>query len=300
MSITNSGASSTDLAKLTRTEILAEEIQRALRKMSVVWSLARDLSDRLRPGQRYTTIPRSVGRSVGNIDNSGTELADSATSYLKDTLEINKFKTVYDYVYDVDQAYSSVNLIDDFYVEAAPAMAEQLEADLIAAMVAAGSTKPESGDPNGNKFQLAGTDSESNANQRLNLSQLSLIGREMDEAKIPKSGRIAALSPKQAHELRIQDGIQDASKFGNNNAVVNGELARIYGFIVVESQDLTPNQVLCFHVDAVVKAMMKDVTVDEERQSSKKRTFVSMDAHYGVRVIRDGELIWFGDETAAL
>lgn len=286
-----------NLSKLTRTEILAEEIQRALRKDTVIWPLARDLSSRLRPGQRYTTIPRSVGRSVGDITNSGIELADSTTSYLKDTLEINKFKTVYDYIYDVDQAWSSVNLVDDFYVEAAPAMAEKLEADLVAAMVAAGTTHPESADANPNYFQLADADDQANANQRFSLNQLSSIGQSMDEAKVPKSGRIAALSPKQAHLMRTEDGIQDASKFGNNNAVVNGELARLYGFIIVESQNLTSNQVLCFHSDAIVKAMMKDVTVDEERQSSKKRTFVSMDAHYGVRVIRNGELIWLGDET---
>lgn len=290
----------TDLAKLTREEILADEIQRALRKQSVVWALARDLSSRLRPGQRYTTIPRSVGRLVGDITDSGTELVDSDTEYEKDTLEINKFKTVYDYVYDVDQAWSSVNLIDDFYVEAAPALAEKMEADLVAAMVAAGTTKPESGSPNTNKFQLAAADDDSNANQRLSLNQLSKISQEMDEAKIPKSGRVCMVSPKQAHLLRTEDGIQDASKFGNNQAVVNGELARLYGFIIVESQDLTANQVVIFHTDAIVKAMLKEVTTDEERQSSKKRTFCSMDAHYGVRVIRDGELIWFGDETAAL
>lgn len=288
----------TDLAKLTREEILAEEIQRALRKNSVVWSLARDLSSRLRPGQRYTTIPRSVGRLVGDINDSGTELADSDTEYEKDTLEINKFKTVYDYVYDVDQAYSSVDLVDDFYVEAAPALAERLEADLVAAMVAAGTTKPESAAPNTNKFQLSGTDDESNANQRFELNQLSKIGQEMDEAKVPKSGRIAMISPKQAHLLRTEDGIQDASKFGNNQAVVNGELAKLYGFIIVESQDLSANQVICFHTDAIVKAMLKAVTTDQERQSSKKREFVSMDAHYGVRVIRDGELIWLGTEVA--
>lgn len=288
---------STNLAKLTREEILADQIQRALRKNSVAWSLARDLSDRLRPGQRYTVIPRSVGRSVGDIPNNGTELADSTTSYLKDTLELDKFKTVYDYIYDKDQAWSSVDLVEDFYVEAAPALAEQLEADLVASMIAAGTTKPVSAVANPNKFQLAGTDSNSNLNQALTLTQLSDIGRQMDEAKIPKSGRICMVSPKQAHELRIQDAIQDASKFGNNSAVVNGELARLYGFIIVESQDLTANQVVIFHTDAIVKAMSKTVTMDEERQSSKKRTFASMDAYYGVEVIRDGELIWFGDEN---
>jgi hypothetical protein len=287
---------STQLAKLTREEILADEIQRALRKQSVAWSLARDLSSRLRPGQRYTVIPRSIGRSVGDIPNNGSELADSATSYEKDTLELNKFKTVFDYVYDKDQAYSSIDLIDDFYVEAAPALAEQMEADLVAEMVAAGTTKPVSLVANPNKFQLSGTDDESNANQKFELNQLSKIGKEMDEAKVPKSGRYAMISPKQAHLLRTQDAIQDASKFGNNNAVVNGQLAVLYGFTIVESQDLTANQVICFHSDAIVKAMAKDVTVDEERQSSKKRTFASMDSHYGTRVIRDGELIWFGNE----
>lgn len=287
----------TNLAKLTREEILADQIQRELRKTSVAWALARDLSDRLRPGQRYTVIPRSVGRAVGDMPNDGSELADSTTEYKKDTLELDKFKTVFDYVYDKDQAWSAIDLVDDFYVEAAPSLAEQMEADLVAEMVAAGTTKPESAVANPNKFQLAGTDSNSNANQALTITQLSDIARQMTEAKIPKSNRYAMLSPKQVHELRIQEGIQDASKFGNNNAVVNGEVARLEGFTIIESQDLTPNQVLIFHSDAIVKAMAKDVVIDEERQSSKKRTFCSMDSIYGTRVIRDGELIYFGDEN---
>ena len=297
MSITNSGASSAELANLTREEILADLIQRELRKSSVAWALAADLSSRLRPGQRYTVIPRSVGRTVGDMPNDGNELADSLTEYKRDVLELDQFKTVYDYIYDKDQEWSSVDLVEDFYVEAAPALAEKMEADLVADMIAAGTTKPESAVANPNKFQLAGTDSNANANQALTIAQLSDLGRQMTEAKIPKSNRFAMLSPKQVHELRIQDGIQDASKFGNNNAVVNGEIARLEGFTIIESQDLTPNQVVIFHGDAMVKAMTKEVRIDEERQSSKKRTFASMDSVYGTRAVRDGELIYFGDEN---
>lgn len=286
----------TQLAKLTREEILADMIQRELYKTGVMWPLAMDLSDRLRPGQRYTVLPRSLGKSVADIPNDGSELADALTSYEKDVLELAKFKTVYDYIYDKDQAWSAIDLKEDFFVEAAPSLAERLEADLVAAVVAAGVTKPQSAVANPNKFQLAGTDSQSNLNQALTLDQVSDLNRKMTDAKVPKSGRYLFLSPKQAHELRILDGIQDASKFGSRDATVNGEITRIYGFIVVECQDLTDNQVVAMHISSIVKALAKDVTIDEERQSSKKRDFASVDAHYGIQAIRDGELIWFGNE----
>ena len=173
-----------------------------------------------------------------------------------------------------------------------------MEAELVAAMVAAGTTKPQSAVANPNKFQLAGTDQAANANQAITLGQISDLNRQMSEAKVPKSNRILMVSPKQASELRQLDAISDASKFGNNAAVVNGEIARLHGFTIVESQDLSANQVIAFHRDSMVKAMLKSVTIDQERQSSKKRTFASMDSIYGVRVIRDGELIYFGDESA--
>lgn len=286
----------TNLAKLTREEILADEIQRELRKDSVVWNLAKDLSSRLRPGQRYTVLPRSLARAVADIPNDGSELADNTTSYLRDRLELDKFKTVYDYVYDKDQPWSSIDLKADFFVEAPGDLAEQMEADLVAEIVAAGTTKPESAVANPNKFQLAGT-GEGGANTALTLNQVSSIAKEMTKAKIPKSGRICLLSPQQAHELRQLPGIQDASQFGNNDATVNGQIAKLYGITMVESQDLTDNQVVFMHTSAIVKAMAKDVEIDEDRESKRKRTFVSVDSIYGTRVIRDGELIFFGDET---
>lgn len=288
----------TNLAKLTREEILADMIQRELYKTGVMWPLAMDLSDRLRAGQRYTVLPRSTGKPVEDIPNDGSELADATTEYKRDVLELDKFKTVFDYIYDKDQSWSAVDLKEDFYVEAAPSLAEQLEADLVAAVVAAGATKPESAVANPNKFQLAGTDSASNANQALTLEQVSDLNRQMTEAKIPKSGRYLFVSPKQAHELRILENISDASKFGSRDGLVNGEIARLHGFTIVECQDLTANEVVAMHVSSIAKAMAKDVTIDEERQSSKKRDFASVDAHYGVRAIRDGELIWYGDENA--
>ena len=290
------GIDSASLAKLTKTEILADLIQRALYKDTVMWPLAADLSSRLGPGQRFTTIPRSLSKSTSDINSSGTELVDNSVAYKKDTLEINKFKTVYDYIYDVDKPYSVVDLKQDFFVEAAPAMAEKLEADLVASVIAAGGTTPESAVANPNKFQLAGTDSSSNLNQALTLTQLSSLNQKMSEANVPKAGRYLFLSPKQVHELRILANITDASQFGSRDGLVNGEIARLHGFTVVESNHLSANQVIAMHVNSIVKAMSKNVTIDEERQASKKRDFVSIDAHYGVRVIRDGEHIWFGNE----
>lgn len=279
-------------AKLETEQLLANMVLQTLKKEVVFWNLLEDLTSRVMPGHKTVRIPRNLGRQVSDTPDDGTELANPTTQYTDDILVLDIHKTVYDYINDVEQAEVLLELKNDFYFDAPAALADKIEDEIIAYMIAVGTTRPDA-TPNPNKFQLAG-----GTNNEITIDQVSDLNRQMTEANVPRSGRYLALSPNQLHVLRIQDGISDASKFGNNDAVVNGFVAKLHGFTIVESNGLGATQAIAFHSSAVVKALSRQVKRDEERQASKKREFVSMDISYGRRAMRNADLIWFGDENA--
>lgn len=281
----------TSKGKLETEQLMASMVLQSLRKEVIFWNLLEDLTQRVKVGHKTVRIPRSLGRAVADTPDDGSELADPNTEYANDVLVLDIHKTVYDYIYDIHELETLIELKSDFYFDAPAALADKIEDEIIAYMIAVGTTRPDA-TANPNKFQLQG-----GTNDELTVDEVSDLNRKMTEANIPKSNRYLVISPNLAHKLRIQDKISDASKFGNNDAVVEGMIGKLHGFTVIESNGLGSTQCLAFHKSAAVKALSRQVTRDEERQSSKKREFVSMDISYGRRALRNADLIWFGDEN---
>lgn len=282
---------STQLAKLTRNELLADQIQRVLRDTAIVWPLLMDISDRFLPGTKTATIPQSKSRTVGDTPSDGTEIADATGTVGTDVLTLDQFKTVSDYVYDTDQVYSAVDLKQDFYAEAPKDLADYIEAAAVAKLLSEAS----------NHIQMSGSDDAASpvANARLTVDDIGKLAEQMTTAKMPKNGRKLLVSPKQARLLRKDSVIQNAAAFGNANAIQNGMIAKLEGFDIFECNNLTANQAVAFVEGAMVKAVAKEVAIDEERQSAKKRTFVSCDAFYGMKSLRGGSMIWRLDTSAS-
>jgi hypothetical protein len=266
----------TELAKLTKEEILANAIQRELRTRAVVWPILTDLSNRFDKGMKTAVIPRSTAKTVGNTPNDGSELADPDTTYKTDLLHLDQFKTIHDYVYDVDQVHSVIDLKGDFYAEAMPELAEYIEAAATAQLQADGAEA--------NEWMMP--------ENGLDLETVGVLSQKMSEDRISKSGRILLVSPKQARILRSFKEVRDASAYGNPNSIQNGFIARLDGFDILETVHLEPDEAIAFHREAAAKAVAKEVQIDEERHSSRKRWFCSVDAVYGMKALRAGELIY--------
>jgi hypothetical protein len=277
---------STGHGNLNQNQILVELMLRALRKNVVILPTLLDLSSRFRKGVTKTDIPNSSGVNVENTPNNGSAITGGGITYAVEQLVLDLKKTAGDYIYDTDDDESLQDLINDFYLEAAPSLIEQMEADAVAAMRTAGLA-------HANKFQLAGT-----ANQLITLDQIGELNQNMSDAKVSKMDRILAVSTLQARTIRSFSEVRDASQYGNNDSIRNGFVARIEGFDVVESLDLTQYEVMAYHKSAAAYGISKLLEKDEQREASKKRTFCSLDARYGFKETRGGSLIWFGNETA--
>lgn len=270
--------------KLKQEQIMAAMIVKSLKKSNVITPTVIDLSAQFAKGKTKASIPSAGDLAVETTPRDGNSLEGSNRVYDKSPLEIDIYKTVSDYLYDLDDHESMLDLFADFYADAPGTLAEALETDVVSMMREAGLASAK-------KFQLAGT-----SNQKITLAQITDLNTAMNIAKVPKEGRVLAVSPTQAGVIRAFPEVRDASASGSTDSIRNGFVARIEGFDVVESNDLTQYEVMAYHRSAACYGVGKEVKKDEQREASKKRTFVSVDGGWGMRVIRD--LIWFGNEEA--
>ena len=278
-----------------------------LRGAAFVWPLARDLSNQVFDGSLSVIIPRAKGFSVGNApggvgtntDAFGNRYGNAARTFARDVLAIDRFKSVHDFIYDLDQDRSRIDLRANFLMEAPASLAEYLEADITESLYAGKSFNKTTGIVAGdlgtntiaNYLQFSGSEG-STANALVEVSQLDDIAIAMSQVKIPKSDRIFLASPKQARKLAANSAIRDASQYGTNESILNGEVARISGFRIVESTFLAPDRAVAFHMDAIYKALLQDADVESSRQHEILADLLSITVKYGFQTIRDGGLIF--------
>lgn len=272
------------VSNLTQEQIMAAMVVKALQKQTVIAPTIIDLSAQFAKGKTKAAIPSAGALTVEDTPRNGDEVTGSDRSYTKTPLTISDYKTVADYIYDLDDFESTLDLKADFYADAPNALAEQFETSIVAMMRTAGLASAK-------KFQLAGT-----SNQEITLDQVGILNEEMSNSKVPKSNRYLAVSPRQARVLRSFDEVRNSASYGNSNSIQNGFIVNLEGFMIIESNDLTNFEVMAYHGATAAYGIGKEVKKDEQRQSSKKRTFCSVDSGWGHNVIRD--LIWFGNEAA--
>ena len=281
-----------------------------LRGAAFVWPLARDLSNQVFDGSLTVVIPRAKGFAVGNApmgvgtntDAFGGRFSNAARTFSRDTLVIDRFKSVHDYIYDLDQDKSRIDLRANFLMEAPASLAEFLEADITESLYAGKSlsngastvtySASDLGSQTiGNYVRFSGSEG-STANALVEVSQLDDIAIAMSQFKIPKADRIFLASPKQARKLAANSAIRDASQYGTNESILNGEVARISGFRIIESTFLAPDRAVAFHMDAIYKALLQDADVESSRQHEILADLLTITVKYGCQTIRDGGFIF--------
>ena len=269
---------------LKQEQIMASMIVKALAKDTVISPTLINVSSQFAKGRTKASIPSAGLLIVEDTPRDGEVVVGSDRAYDKKPLEIDQYKTVADYIYDLDDFESTLDLMADFYADAPQALAEMLESDVVSALRIAGLESAK-------KFRLGGA-----GNQELTLAQVTLLNTKMNIAKVPKSMRYLAVSPTQAAILRALPEVRNAAAYGNSESVVNGIVTRLEGFTVIESNDLTQFEVMAYHGSVAAYGVGKEVKKDEQREAAKKRTFCSVDTGWTKKVIRD--LLWFGNELA--
>ena len=268
----------TDIAHLSVDELLSAEVEAVLRKEAVFTPTVR-MKVAAKGRQSYDYV---IGDDISVVDvlEDGTEPESTGLIPATVNIAIDKYKKAARFITDLVKNQSDVDMEAQFLKNAPAKLAEQVEADNVAAAMAAV--------PVANQIQYIDT-----VDNEIALDDIIEQDKKMNEAKLPKSGRFWMVSPAVYADILKIDAILDASKRANNEAIENGFVSKTLGFTFLMSNDLTGKQSLCYHESAFVYVQQEAANYEMERQASKNRDYHGVKALYGQDAIHADRLYSF-------
>lgn len=197
------------------------------------------------------------GTLATNDKSAGTDYQLSQPSgegEVQVTLDKHKHVTIN--VEDIVRAQSSYNVMDIYARAQVIALAEQIEADILAAIAAGAVVERDGSTPRtASTIGTYGVD--------LSATALRLASKTMTDNKAPQTDRSAVVSTKDWSALLADTNLTNYFAFARAQAVAGGDLGPIYGFQLAESQlvaksstsILTSTNNLAWTKDGVMLAM---------------------------------------------
>lgn len=181
-------------------------------------------------------------------------------------LNINQEKAFSVKVDDID-AVQAAGSFDAWVSSAGDALAEDAETAVLAEMLS-----------NGNDISTSEPTDGAGAK-----AELLALRTAMSNNKVPASDRYVAVSPEFA--ALLISGLSDAAQAGGDNELRNGQVARIFGFTVVETPLLSGVTAVAYH-GATVAFVQQIDTLEALRSETSFSDIVRGLSVYGTKVVR--------------
>jgi len=263
-----------ELATVTTTEIAAiapkvilDQIERAARAARRARVLTRINRDLVAAKGRSIFVPQAQQMTAYSVAEGATPTEETVTY---STIEIVPAKI--GLCFKITQEAingTEFDVINDLVNEAGEAMAEKEDKDIIAAFTetgAAGTTL------------AAATPGE--------LSYTDILAARSAVIGANYRPTILFVNPDQVSDLLKDDRFIDASKYGDREPIVNGEIGKIAGLKVVETQNMTSGQVLVVDpTRAAWMAIKRDLDLKRKEEPSTDSIEFYLYQEYGVKVV---------------
>ena len=214
-------------------EVWAAQILQALQKSLVYGQsgvINRDYEGDIKGKGDTVRITAHGPITIDNYDRSGglndpEELDDAST-----TLEITQAKYFNFRIDDIDKAQMNVALMESATRDAAYQLADVAD-QYIAGIMAAQA---------GNAVGSDGADKVFDGNTNFVTEELLEVKQKLDEANAPTEGRFVVIPPWVVKWLLQEDAIVNPSWSGVEGVMLNGEIAKLFGFSILQSNNV-PN-----------------------------------------------------------
>lgn len=227
-------------------------------------------------GADSASYPRAAGFTAEAVPTDSNSLSAQAIDWAVDKLDFDKDYAVLVNIKERAASHSVVDQFAQIQIRQAQALVDAIEASVYTALAAASGSAPDHKIAFGTSATLALNDI---------LSAIVLL----DTQKVPWDNRYIAVHPAQYKNLLALGDFTDASKYGSNEPLLNGEIGRIYGMPVLKSTNVTTATVLVFHSEHVVFAMDKQINMKQQDDLDKVSTKLLMHARWGVKTLDSGK-----------
>jgi hypothetical protein len=275
------GDSATSMLKQT---VVAALVQRELIANSVLAGSIRDVSEFAVDGVDEIEFPRHGSFTVTKKV-SGTAVDAAALTFGTDKLTLSEHAVIQWLIEKKASKQSVINLETANLLAAARAHAKQVDVDIHTAMI----TGVSAASPDHIIAFIGSTFGRADIVKAMEL---------LDIQEWPSSDRFLAVHPSDyATMLNITDFI-DASKFGSNQPLINGEIGQIFGMKVLKTTCVTPNRPLVYHRESTVIGFQLTPQFESAKDLANLATRYSLDQLYGVKVTHGGKgIVRLGSAT---
>jgi hypothetical protein len=261
-------------ANIKSNDLIVAMVQQKLIESAVLAPTLTNVSSFAKPGLSNVEFPYSTYFSVSK---KTTKVATSAQelTYSTDVIPLNQHAYVKWIIESKAQIQSAVNLEVDALENAALAHAEDFDKYLYSLLFAAGTNVA---------FTGAGT----------KIAAADIV----DARKIIKASKVrnfqgnvflALNSAEEASMLKIADFV-DASKYGSNAPVLNGEIGQVYGIKVLVTESVDAGKPVMYHKESLYWALQKAPTFMSQDDLDNIGKKYLLDQLYGAKAMKSGAL----------
>ena len=257
-------------------------LQIELTQNSVLLNTVSDYTSWVLPGANTVKVPRAGSFTAGDkVENTASEF--QSLTFATDDIELSIHKHIVAEIEDLAQAQSAVDVEGEYIRRMAAGMVRAIESSVAGVLVKAA-----------NEIQLSGT-------SNLLITKADILGARklLDDANCPSNDRFLACPPEQEKAMLLIDSFVDASQYGSNRPVMNGELGEIFGMKVIKSTSFASDtEAVVYHRSHVAFARQIAPKFEKQRASlSKLANELSLSLVYGVKQLDSGSRGIYLDET---
>ena len=256
-------------------DIVSQYVQAYLWANSKLLPTVTDFSSEAVKGVKSIDVGRFSGVSA-ETKVAGSALESQSMVWTADSLDLNIPKACYTIMENVADLQSVVAQRPAILQDFSRAIMEAIEASIYTALATVSASGPDHKIAFGTASTIA-------------LADILAANELLDIQNVPDSDRFLAVHPSQYKNLLALGDFTDASKYGGNGTIMNGELGQIYGFRVIKSTKVTTATALAYHRSHVAFAMQGGMDLAEVRNAAHCGWDISMLAMYGVKALDSGK-----------
>jgi N4-gp56 family major capsid protein len=226
------------------------------------------------PGMGQVDITRAGGFTA-NDKAENTDLTAQTITFAADSLALDKHKAVYVVLEDIANIQARPDVTEQILTRMASEMALQIDRDIVTELESVSTAAPD--------HLIAYADATSYKKADV-LEARALL----HEQNVPFNECYIGVSPRSEVSLLAVDDFVHVDKYGSSEAVMNGEIGRLYGARVIMSNVFDDAKTVTWHPTHCAVAIQQQLNFERDRSLAKIATEFLANQLYGVKVLDSG------------
>jgi len=271
----------------TEDDVISSIVQEQLLRNAMLRPTVEDFSSMAVKGAKTIDVPRFStafsGPAAQNADGT-TQTASQTVTFAADTITLDDWTSIPYEIPDRISTQTVINLEAELAKSAGREYGNYLDDQIIVQLRLPSTSAPD---------HLRALDDggvNSGVGTAITLESITVARQLLNEANVPQADRFMAIPPAQEKEMLNITNFIEADKYGSRDALLNGEIGRVFGFRVLVHNGLASNEALCWHKTAVAIAVQQEVRFETRRaQLGLQKTEYAFAMGMGQQVLDGGK-----------